>query len=358
MFNWRDMRNPAAGGAEVYVHRVLESLASRGHRATLFTSHFPGAATRERLNGVEIVRYGGRFSIYPMALQCYRRHIEGRYDVIVESVNGAPFFTPLFAREPVVALVHQLTRENWFSGLPFPLAFAGFHAEDAMLSLYAHLPAVAVSRSTWEDLGALSFTDVRVIHGAGDVRPSAGAVKGGKTLLCLGRLAKSKRVADAIRALALVRRRVPDCRLVVAGDGPERGPLESLAGKLGVGGAVEFAGRVSETEKARLLSTADLMLFPAVREGWGLVVLEANACGTPVIGYDVPGLRDSIQEGINGLRVPDGDYPKMAEAAAGLLLSRQRLADLGASAQSFSSRFSWEKAGTEFLGLLEGVANG
>ena len=109
-FNWRDISHPLAGGAEVYVHELMKRLAGRGHAVALFTSSFPGAKEREIIDGIEHIRYGGRFTIYPKAFFCYKKHIEGRYDVIVESINGAPFFTKLFAKEPVVPFIHQLTK--------------------------------------------------------------------------------------------------------------------------------------------------------------------------------------------------------------------------------------------------------
>ena len=135
-FNWRDIRNPLAGGAEVYVHQILKRFAEKGHSVTLFTSSFPGSQEEEIIDGVNHVRYGGRFLVYPKSYLCYKKYVEGNYDIIVESINGPPFFTPVFAKEKVIAFIHQLTRENWYSGLFLPLAFTGYCLEDAMLSFF------------------------------------------------------------------------------------------------------------------------------------------------------------------------------------------------------------------------------
>jgi len=116
-FNWRDIRNPRAGGAEVFVHQVLRRFAEQGHKVTLFTASYSDSPEHETIDGVEHMRYGGKFLIYPKSYFCYKKHIEGKYDVIIESINGPPFFTCLFAREKVVPFIHQLTRENWYSGL-------------------------------------------------------------------------------------------------------------------------------------------------------------------------------------------------------------------------------------------------
>lgn len=352
-FNWRDMRHPMAGGAEVYVHEILRALQNRGHFVTLFSSRFKGSPERETIDGIEHVRFGGKYSMYLKAYSCYTKHIRGRYDIIVESINGVPFFTPLFAKEKTVPLIHQLTRENWYSALPFPIAFAGYHLEDAMLGLYSRTVAVAPSPSTKSDLERIGFRDVRIIYGATRLGTPAGAKKEkAPTIIYLGRLTKSKRVDHVLRAFALVRRTHSGSVLWVAGSGPEEKSLRGLARELGVSGAVTFFGRVGEERKAELLSRSHLMLFPAVREGWGLVVLEANRCGTPVLGYETHGLRDSIRDGVNGHLAPSGDYCKLAEKAAALLSDEKALLSLSKSSAAYAAGFSWEKSADEYAALF------
>lgn len=353
-FNWRDIKNPLAGGAEVYNHQILKRIVKEGHGVTLFTSSFPGSAPREFIDGIEHIRYGGRFLIYPESYSCYKKHIEGRYNVIVESINGVPFFTNLFAKEKVVPFIHQLTRENWYSGISTPLAFLGYHLEDSMLSIYRKNPAIVPSESTRSDLEELGFADIRVVHGAADIKPPKKISKEKeKTLIYLGRLTKSKRVDDVLRAFSMIRESGQDARLWIAGSGPEERNLKRLKGDLRLGEHVKFFGKVSQEEKAELFSRAHLMLFPAVREGWGLVVLEANACGTPVIGYDVPGLRDSIRDGINGFLVDEGDISAMAKRSMELLRDMESLTRLGKMSIAFSDKFKWEKSAKEFLSVLE-----
>ncbi|HSB47664.1 MAG TPA: glycosyltransferase family 4 protein [Candidatus Bilamarchaeum sp.] len=357
-FNWRDITHPLSGGAEVYSHHVLKRIAAKGHRVTILTSSYPGSKEREVIDGIEHIRYGGRYSMYPKAYSCYKKHVEGRFDVIVESINGVPFFTGLFAREPVVPFIHQLTRQNWYSGVPLPLAFLGYHLEDHILRAYRKLPSIVPSESTKSDLEALGFTDVSIVREALDFRPPKTGKGKEKSLLYLGRLAKSKRVDHAITALCEIRRTVPGAVLWIAGSGSEEKPLRALAKKLGVFESVKFFGRVDEETKAELLSKAHLVLFPATREGWGLVVIEANACGTPVIGYDVEGLRDSIKDGVNGRLVRSGDAAAMAEAAASLLRSPGELKKLSDSSVKYASKFSLDDSAREFLAVLERCRHG
>jgi glycosyltransferase involved in cell wall biosynthesis len=346
-----------AGGAEVYVHRLLKSLAQRGHKVTLFCATFPGCRQRDTIDGIEHIRYAGRFLMYPKSILCYRRHICGRFDIIVESINGVPFFTPLFAKEIVIPFIHQLTRENWYSALPSPLAFTGYHLEDHLLRLYKNRPAMVPSESTKADLERLGFRNVTVIYGAQDIEPPEKITKEKKpTLIYLGRLTKSKRVDNAIMALKKVRESVPDALLWIAGSGPEENALKKLAGSLGLSDHVFFFGRISQQKKAELLSRAHLMLLPAVREGWGLVVLEASACGTPVIGYDVEGLRDSIKNGVNGYLVENGNVEVLASSSTRLLKDQKSLESLSESSVVYSKKFSWEKTADAFLILAESLS--
>ncbi len=355
-FNWRDIRNPMAGGAEVYNHQILKRLVSQGHHITVFTSSFSGSPERESIDGIEHVRYGGRFLMYPKSLLCYRKHVRGRYDVIVEAVNGMPFFTGLFAKEKVIPLVYQLTRKNWYSGLPQPLAFLGYHLEDSFLRAYRSLPTMTISESTKSDLENLGFRDVRIVKASADIEPPAGVSKEeAPTLIYLGRLTKSKRVDHAIRAFQHVRQSLKDARLWVAGAGPELNRLEALVQETGLSDSTTFFGKVSQEKKAELLSKAHLMLFPAVREGWGITVLEANACSTPAVGYDVPGLKDSISDGVNGILISAGDHQEMAARTLELLNDNNALQRMSRTAAEHSKGFSWDDSAGKFASFLEEV---
>jgi len=355
-FNWRDIKNPDAGGAEVYNHELLKRLAAKGNRITIFTSLFPGASEKEIIDGVEHVRYAGKFMIYPKSYFCYKKHVEGKYDVIIEGINGVPFFTKFFAKEKVVPLVYQLTRDNWYSGIAFPAAFVGYHSEDNVLSLYKKNPAITISESGKKDLEKLGFENIEIIYASHDVEPPGKIEKEKeKTLIYLGRLAKSKRVDHAIMAFGKIGDKIKNAKLWIVGAGPEKEKLVGLVDELGLGKSVVFFGKVSQEKKAELLAKAHLMLFPGVREGWGITVLEANACGTPVVGYDVHGLRDSIKNMVNGYIVEEGDINLMAERAAELLGDENILEKISSDARAYSKKFNWDESAETLTRFLEKV---
>ena len=177
-------------------------------------------------------------------------------------------------------------------------------------------------------------------------------------IVYLGRLRRYKSVDIAIRALALLTDVFPALCLGIAGSGPAETDLRALAMELGVADRVQFYGRVTEDEKIALLQQAHLVVNPSLKEGWGLTVLEANACGTPVIGADVPGLRDSICHRQTGYLVPYGDPFCLAEAIQQLLSDPKQRLEMGMRALEWGRSFSWDQSAEKCLQILEAAANG
>lgn len=351
VYNWRDIENPNAGGAEVFTHEVLKRLVNRGHHATLFTSKFDEAPEEEEIDGVQIVRAGGRFSVYWNAKWYYRRRFEGDFDVVVDEINTRPFMTPKFVDDvPIVALIHQLAREFWFYETPFPISHLGYYwLEERWLSGYTGVDTVTVSESTKRDLKELGFRDVTVVPEGLSVEPvdAVPAKADRPTFLYVGRMTAAKRPGHALQAFERIQGELPKARLHMVGDGYL---LEDL--QAGTDGSVEFHGYVSEAKKLELMKRSHVLLVPGVREGWGLVVSEANAMGTPAVGYDVPGLWDSINHGLTGL-CTDEDPSSMARAAIELLSDGYQ--DYAEAALQDARQFSWTRTTDEVEAVLDEV---
>jgi glycosyltransferase involved in cell wall biosynthesis len=176
------------------------------------------------------------------------------------------------------------------------------------------------------------------------------------TLVHFGRMRRYKAIDVVIRALAGVRRTVPDARLVIVGDGPDRARLESIVQELGLSGAVEFTGKMRGEEMVRLLNRCHVFLNASPKEGWGLTVVEANACGVPVVGSDVPGLRDSIQDGVTGFLVPYGDVDAFAARAAELLTDDALHARMSEAGETWARSLTWERCANEMERVFERAA--
>lgn len=315
--NWKDLSHPAAGGAEVYVDAVARQWVGWGHDVTLFCARAPGQAAAERVAGVRVIRGGGRFSVYREARRWYRAEGGGRFDIVLDVVNTRPFLTPGYVDDtPVVALIFQVAREIWSYEVPRPAAVIGRHwLEPRWLRSYANVPTLTISASSRESLEAYGLRHVTIVPVGLENPGLAGRPpkEGMPTVTFLGRLAANKRPDHALAAFRLARRDMPESQMWVLGTGPMEARLrEEFAGE-----PVRFFGRVVDDRKLELLARSHAVIVTSVREGWGLVVTEAASVGTPAIGYDVAGLRDSLRAS-NGVAVTP-TVPDMARAIASML---------------------------------------
>jgi glycosyltransferase involved in cell wall biosynthesis len=350
-FSWRDLLNPEAGGAEVYTHEIMKRLAKRGHEMTLFTSRFKDCQLNENINGIDIIREGSKYTVYKGAKN-YSQAYKHQYDLMIDEINTRPFFIPKFVREKqVIALIHQLAREFWFYETKFPLNYFGYYyLEKKWLSNYKDILTLTVSDSTKIDLEELGFKRVLIVPNGLNVIPllNVKEKEAKPTVVFIGRLKKAKLPHHALQAFSIIKREIPDAKMWIIGDGYFRKKLESFKIK-----DVTFCGYISNEKKYELLSRAHIILIPGVREGWGQVVTEANAMGTPTIGYDVPGLRDSIRHGETGITIMEKTPAAMAQQAISLLRDYDRLSKYSRNALEFSRQFSWDKS----VNLFEQVLN-
>jgi glycosyltransferase involved in cell wall biosynthesis len=306
IFNWKDLAHPAAGGAEVFTEEVARALAARGHALTLFAAAVEGRPEREVVGGVQIVRRGGRTGVYRAARRFWSEHAPHSYDVVVDEINTRPFMTPRWIRDtPIVALIHQLAREIWSYETLFPLSVLGRYAlEPLWLRAYRRVPALTVSPSSADSLARYhGWRDVTIVpegHTPHPVPPVANETT--PTVVFLGRLVSMKRPQDAIAAFELLAADVPSARLWMIGDGPLLERLRTSAPP-----NVTFLGRLPRDDLFDRLARAHVLVATSVREGWGLNVSEAAVCGTPSIGYAVPGLVDAVAASGGALVDPTPD---------------------------------------------------
>ena len=361
VFNWRCWKHPWAGGSERYLKEILTRLARKGYRITLFTSKFYGQKHREILDGIEVIRKGGQYMLYINAALYYLKELRKRnYNLIIESVNCVPFFSLFYAPfKKRILIVHHITDNIPFIELPNKfLAFLARLGEKLMLLLYKRTPVVTVSESTKKDLERHGFKKIYIVHngvnfdGLQRLAGNPGKKADYPLVLYLGRIKRYKRLDHLLRAFKVVLEKVPEARLVIAGGGTALNEMQKLANDLGIKKYVEFTGPVSEREKAELLHKAWIFVNPSMKEGWGITVIEANVCGTPVVAYDVPGLRDSVRNMETGMLVEDGNIERMAEAIITLIEDSELRERLSKNAIKWGKRFSWDKTAEVFEKIL------
>jgi len=357
VLNWLDRENPRSGGAEVHLHECFGRLARSGWSVTLVSSGWDGAASRTSLDGMDVHRVGGRYSYGALAPEYVRRSFRaGSFDLVVEDLNKVPLFLPAWSPAPCMLLVHHLFGRTAFEEAPFPVALATWLLEQPIPLFYRTMPAVAVSRSTREDLieRGLDGARIEVVENGVDTAlysPGPAAERFARpTILYLGRLKRYKRVDLLLRAVARLREAGVDVQLLVAGAGDQRSHLEEEAKELGLGAeGVRFLGYVSEERKVELLRQAWVHTLTSVKEGWGIANMEAAACGTPSVASNVPGLRDSVVHEETGLLVPHGDVELLAGALRRLIENEELRGRMGLAAREFSMRLSWDRT-AELMG--------
>jgi glycosyltransferase involved in cell wall biosynthesis len=343
ILNWRDARHPAAGGAEVFVHEVARRWAASGHSVELFASRVDDDDPEYEDGGVTVRRVGvlGNGSHHLLAP---RRALRASPDVLLESVNSIPYMLPV--RRLGVAtltLVHQMAGDVWRHHLPAGLAWVARAVEPQLFRPYRGRNVVTPSESTASDLKAAGLHRVAVIPQGGLGAQLPGRKEAAPTLIFVGRLTHNKRPRDAVEAFRVCRRAWPRARMWMVGEGPLKETLESTAPE-----GIEFLGRLERSDLLDRMGRAHVLVSTSVREGWGLVITEAAAVGTPAVGYDVAGLRSSIRHDATGI-LCEANPAALAEMVMSLVGDPLRYERMRRAALRWGAQHSWENTAAALM---------
>ena len=372
--SWKDSRHPAAGGAEVVHLEWSHRLIADGYRVIHLVPGFPGCEPRDNIDGIEIRRFGRNVLSFYAAARYYRHELRDRTDLLVDTFNCFGSFALTHgARGKSVFVIHHIQDRMWFYqrtfyGVPRALMPAvglfGYLVEKMQLLLLARLykgPAITVSRSTADELTRYGFKPQRIhiAHNGCSSKPLASLADSLPkferfTVLMIGPR-QSKRPMHTLKAFEIFQRTHPDTALVVVGWGTEDDRLRAYAYRRGIRN-VTVEGRIPEARKRELLQQCHVLCTSPVKEGWGMVVNEANAMGTPVIAYDVPGLRDALQFENGLLCRPRPEA--MADALATVHEMWRQRPDayelLRRKALQSSRQWSFDRSYNEFRAAVEG----
>jgi len=357
--NWNDLKNPFAGGAEVHLEELLRRLVSYGHEVTLFCSGYKDCIAEETVEGIRIIRRGNRYNfnlITPFHLRKLTRR--EKFDILIEDINKIPFYTPLYLEVKTLVVVPHLFATTVFHEINFVLGTYIYLAEKPLVPVYKGLKFNVISDSTGEDIARRGIPrhDISVIHCGIDRNlyshdPSVGKYDS-PTVLYLGRVKKYKSVQHLIEAFALVRKKLPDARLMIVGTGDYLDNLKSQARSLNLSDSIEFPGFVTTSDKVDRMRRAHVAVLPSLKEGWGLTNIEANSVGTAVVAADSPGLRDSVRDGQTGFLYAYGDVEQLADKLTTILTNETVRRNLEIGGLEWAERFNWDNAAREFETLL------
>ncbi|MBL7991152.1 MAG: glycosyltransferase family 4 protein [Candidatus Kapabacteria bacterium] len=355
VLNWQDRLNPLAGGAETHLHEIFSRVAAAGHQVTLYCSSFDGARSEELLDGMVVLREGARNTFNFYVPRRYKKDFRYRgFDIVVDDINKIPFFTPLYVREPILALAHHLFGTSIFAEAGLIAGSYVYSAELLLPYIYRTTPFAVVSDSTKHELieKGLPAENMAVIPNCINRAqfPFTAHVQHGDSftpiIAYFGRLKRYKSVHHLLEAFAPLADEFPAAKVHIMGKGDAEADLREMALGLGLNTAdtqrVEFLGFIPEEHKAEMLAAAYCVVNPSMKEGWGIINIEANACGTPVIAANVPGLRDAVQHGESGLLYEYGNIASLTDVLRRILLDSTLHQHLQQGALRFAQRFDWD----------------
>lgn len=377
-FIWKDKKNPLAGGAELVNEELAKKLVQNGHKVIFLVSGFENGAKEEIIDGYKIIRLGNKWTVYWKAYRYYKKNLIGWPDLVVDEVNTIPFFAKFYVhpvksnkvgvkqfngvKEKNILFIHQLCREIWFYEMLFPLNLIGYLLEPIYLWFLRDRKVVTVSESTKKDLLKYGFKkeNIYIISEGIEIEPSEElpAIEKIKektpTILFLGAIRKMKRPDHVIKAFEIAKRNVKNLKLWIAGgeNGRYFKKVMRLIGTSKYKKDITYFGKVEKEEKIKLLQKAHLLCVTSVKEGWGLVVTEANSQGTPAIVYNVDGLRDAVKDNETGLICQQNTPENLAENIIKLWKNREKYDILRRNAWQWSKEINFENSFKEFENIL------
>lgn len=364
ILNWKDIKNPEVGGAELIAFEFAKKLVKDNHVVTFFSRDFPKALPEETIDGVHIIRKGNKFTVYLHAF-FYYMSLRLKPDKVIDMINTIAWQTPLYIpRKKRIAYLNQLAKEVWFYEFRFPFSIMGYIFEKIQYLFYRNTKFLCYSASTRNDLSVygipkrnISLFPLGVDHSR--YKPM-GKKSSDPLFLFVARLVKMKRANLCIQAIKKVCMEYPNVKLAIIGNGPDEKQLMKLRKTLHVEKNVFFVNKdnffVNSSKKdikVKWMQKAWGLLLPSVKEGWGMVVTEAAACGTPAIVSDVSGLRDSVLRNKTGIIVSSHPLPgEIAEAMIRLIKEKKLFSQMGKESIRWSNHFDWDKSYKQFSELL------
>lgn len=370
--SWRDIKAPKAGGAEVHTHEMLKRADKSKYRIYHFSPKAADLPEKEEIDGVVYLRSGNVITVILKAMVFYKKNRKN-IDFVIDQCNTHRFFTPFWVKkEKRIFYIHQLTKEIWDYSAKFPLSKIGKLLEEWMLRLNRKDAVITVSESTRDELIARGYNPkkIKIIHNGVSFEPWSEdrwcLKETAPTFIYAGRYSPYKGIDVAVEALAKVKKEYPDVKLWIIGKKDpeyvdsnlmpicnENNLVWEDAKNDNPTGDIVSWGYVSEEKKLELLSRAHVLLFPSIREGWGIPVTEAGCVGTSCIAFDSPGIREAVNYGKAGYLCDANTVEGLAKQMKIVIADKDRYIKNRKSAYEYSSQFLWDEVGKEFGKFIE-----
>lgn len=357
IFNWRDIKNPAGGGAEILTHEMAKRWVQSGHAVDQFSSSYPQAKSEEFIDGVRFIRRGKWWTVHIFGFFYYLKN-KKKYDVIIDEVHWFPFFVAVYAPKKTIALTCEVASKLLFKIFPYPIAMVFLLIEKIYLYLYKHVPTMVISPSTKNDLLKTGHDAMSVVViPMGITVPKKVKIETKEkdiTIVSVGRLNIQKGTLDVVRAFATVKQKFPKAKLWLVGsaEGAFTKTLQDEIDSLGLDSSVRIWGFVSETEKFSLMSKAHVLVSASAQEGWGLTIPEAGRVKTPSVVYNIQGFRDIIDNNRNGILVQTSPED-LAKHTIDLLKDKAKYKLLQENAYTYAQQSTWDRTSEVSLKFID-----
>lgn len=360
ILNWKDIKNPDVGGAEIILYELAMKLIKDGHKVTWFCRRFKDGAEREVVDGIETIRKGNKYTTYWQAWRYYRS-LTRKPDKVIDSINTICWQTPLYVdKHRRIAYVNQLAKKVFYYELPQPISSVAYHLENWEYKTYKATNFLCYSKSVKEDLQSFGISPLNISIfplGIDHSRYIPGSKSVTPLFIFVARLVSMKRADLCIEAMECVCKKYTEAKLAIVGYGPQEDNLKKLINKFGLQKNVSIVNKDNlyfkkdaKDVKVKLLQQAWALLLPSVKEGWGMVVTEAAACGTPSIVTDVTGLRDTVVDGQTGfIASADPTAKELASYMIKIIEDNTIRKRFERNATRWAGNFSWGKSYREFI---------
>lgn len=361
--NWKDLKNPDVGGAEIIIYEMAKRLVADGHTVTWFCRSFPNAKTNDEYDGIRIVRKGNLLSVYWEAWRYYHS-LSKKPDRVVDCINTICWQTPLYVpKRSRVMLVNQLAKEVFFYELPFPLSYLAYMFEWLEYLSYKTTRIVCYADSTKADLETFGLPSKNISIfplGLDHQRYVAGSKSKDPLFVFVARMARMKRPDLCVEAMSIVVKMYPKAKLAIIGYGPMEKYIAKKIVELHLENNVELVNKGAlfftkniKDKKVWYMQQAWALLLPSVKEGWGMVVTEAASCGTPSVVTNVTGLRDSVQHNVTGIHISSSPSKEELASAIMRIIQDSPLRNiLSRQAKKNAGSYTWATSYMKFAQLL------
>ena len=354
----------SVGGAEAVVYNLASFLAQKGHKISIFTTSANSKSEIEECNGVTVYRYrtnirvaSGKFSLgllknivkYPADL------VHVHISVPIGDIAG--WLCARRNKKPLVVTSH-LDMGSYsgiickpFDYLYYKLADKILSDADVIITPSEHYANEDLLRKYKEKVNVISnginIRDFDIKYSKDECRDKIGLSANEEVMLFVGNLESRKGLDILIKAMHKIVKNTQDTKLVLIGIGSMKNGLKSLAEKLGIIEHIKFAGFVDESEKVSYYKSADIFVLPSLYEVFGIVNLEAMACGVPIVASNVGGIPDVVKDGENGLLVPPSNSEALADAIIYLLENEDVREKMGNNGREKIKDYSWGRIANE-----------